>query len=103
MSQKDFSKQVGVSESYVSQICQGKKIPTVSMLLHFSRCLNVPVQIFFEEPPENRPDADEPDLVEMYCALGPQGREDFEGWIRRRAGEWMAQYTANRHNKACRE
>ena len=41
MSQKDLAEKCGVSKNYISEIENGHKIPSVNLLLHLSRILDV--------------------------------------------------------------
>ena len=49
INQTALAQQVGVSQSYISQICSGRKVPTVSVLDRISDCLEMDVQDFFRE------------------------------------------------------
>ncbi|MBQ7785795.1 MAG: helix-turn-helix transcriptional regulator [Clostridia bacterium] len=49
INQTALAQQVGVSQSYISQICSGRKVPTVSVLNRISECLDIDLQDFFRE------------------------------------------------------
>lgn len=49
ITQKALAEQVGVSQSYISQICAGKKTPTINTLAQISQCLGISVVCFFQE------------------------------------------------------
>ena len=57
MSQKMLAERVGVSQSYISQICAGKKIPTIATLARIGNQLDMSLLDFFQD--------EDPDLVEM--------------------------------------
>lgn len=49
MSQMELASSIGVTQSYVSQICSGKKIPTFGTLSRISRSLGIPMKEFVRE------------------------------------------------------
>lgn len=49
INQTTLAERVGVSQSYISQICTGRKVPTVHVLNKLSACLGIDVQDFFRE------------------------------------------------------
>ena len=49
MSQLELASSIGVTQSYVSQICSGKKIPTFGTLPRISRSLGIPMKEFVRE------------------------------------------------------
>lgn len=63
INQKKFSEKIGISQTYLSQIENGKKTPTLSVLETISEYTNVPIQIFFwftltiEDVPEEKREA----------------------------------------------
>ena len=73
LSQNAFADLAGVSQSYISQICSGKRIPTIDMLRRFSERLGVPVKVFFETEEEGRPalTAEEERFLALYRTLDP--------------------------------
>ena len=49
INQTALAQQVGVSQSYISQICSGRKVPTVNVLNRISECRDIDLQDFFKE------------------------------------------------------
>lgn len=85
LSQKQLALRTGVTQSYISQICSGKKIPTISTLTRIGDCLGLTVQDFLGDvsannaatgempPPQKRmhmiPSRDEEDLLRLYRTM----------------------------------
>ncbi|MDO5299310.1 MAG: helix-turn-helix transcriptional regulator [Clostridia bacterium] len=46
ITQSQLAKQVGITPSYISQICAGKRVPTISTLERIGGCLNMSVEDF---------------------------------------------------------
>lgn len=51
ITQYQLAEQAGYAQSYISQICAGKRTPTIGALTRIGECLGVPVQTFLEEDP----------------------------------------------------
>lgn len=51
ITQYQLAEQAGYAQSYISQICAGKRTPTISTLTKIGECLGVPVQTFLEDDP----------------------------------------------------
>lgn len=49
ITQYRLAEQAGYAQSYISQICAGKRTPTIGALTRISECLDVPVRVFLEE------------------------------------------------------
>lgn len=80
MNQSALAQRIGVTQSYISQISQGKKRPTISTLEKISECLGVPMHVFFEPdaPPGRSPTEltrEEYELIEKYRRLDEQKRK----------------------------
>lgn len=50
MSQKELSKAVGLSRSYISLIEQGERIPTYNTAIKMAECLNLKLEELFQDP-----------------------------------------------------
>lgn len=92
-SQKALAEQVGVTQSYVSQICAGKKTPTIATLEKMSECLDIPLLRFFEEDaaqmqerkaaPSKRMNLSEEEkqLVRFYRRMDRRGKAMIDGIV----------------------
>ncbi|MEF3245034.1 MAG: helix-turn-helix domain-containing protein [Caldisericaceae bacterium] len=49
ITQKDLAKTTGLSSSYISQLLQGKKTPTIKVVSKIAHALNLPTSYFLEE------------------------------------------------------
>lgn len=79
ITQKTLGAQAGISQSYISQICSGKKVPTISTLSQICSCMNLPLTLFFEEERADEAQGplhlteDERRLVLLYRSLEQPG------------------------------
>ena len=79
ITQKTLGAQAGISQSYISQICSGKKVPTISTLTQICSCMNLPLTLFFEDEKADeaqgplRLTEDERRLVLLYRSLKRPG------------------------------
>lgn len=83
MSQKALAQRAGVTQSYISQICAGKKIPTIGTLNRLSECLDIPILDFFREE-EGEPivlTEEERRLVRLYRAMDSKGKAVLTGIV----------------------
>lgn len=107
ITQTQLASEAGYAQSYISQICSGKRIPTIGALTKISDCLGVPVQLFLREsPPEKGSSlpAQERRLLELFHALDEPNRAMLlslaeqmsvaQGVRRRRSGRKAAARTA---------
>jgi len=46
LSREELAERMGVSPSLLTQVEEGKTVPSVATLIHLSRCLNVPLRTF---------------------------------------------------------
>lgn len=72
VTQKALARQTGLTQSYISQICAGKKIPTVATLARISDCLDVPLTAFFTAGEERQPQLltqEESLLLQLYRSM----------------------------------
>lgn len=105
ITQKLLGEQAGVSQSYISQICSGKKVPTIGTLVQICACLGVPLKTFFED--ERLPARDEPmrltederRLVLFYRSIGPSARAAVDGGSRK-ARPMKQEYSPGRGRSA---
>lgn len=94
MNQKELAEQVGITQSYVSQICAGKKTPTIATLNRMSECLQIPLLSFFEEESAGktkgktespggrmRLSEEERRLVRFYRKMDSKGRAMINGIV----------------------
>lgn len=86
ISQQELADEAEVTQSYISQICKGKKIPTIPMLIRLCDCLEVPISEFFpaQTPPkvDNLPLTDEEiQLVRFYRSMDERSRAMLSGII----------------------
>lgn len=95
MTQKALADQVGVLQSYISQICAGKKTPTVHTLTQISECLGISVTRFFQEEsadgdPRRGPSTrngrmnlseDEKQLIRFYRTMDRRNRAVLKGIV----------------------
>lgn len=91
-SQKALAEQVGVTQSYISQICAGKKTPTIMTLEKMGECLDIPLSRFFEEdaaqmqetaPSPKRMNLSEKEkqLVRFYRRMDRRGKAMIDGIV----------------------
>lgn len=72
ISQTQLAEQVGVTQSYISQICAGKKVPTIATLTRIGGALGMPIQEFLKDevPPEYlEPTPDEARILTLYRSM----------------------------------
>ena len=82
LKQKDLARQAGVSQSYISQLCTGKKLPTIPMLNRLGECLHMSVTDFLEDGEEPIIlTEDEKRLVKLYRAMDSKGRAVLTGIV----------------------
>lgn len=51
ITQYHLAEQAGYTQAYISQICAGKRIPTIGALTRIGQCLGIPVQAFLQDDP----------------------------------------------------
>lgn len=94
MSQKVLARRVGVSQSYISQICTGKKVPTIATLVKISGNLDMPMSDFFrDDPPAPEVPAEEcrrkklalsdeeEQIIELYRSMDKNGQRILKGIV----------------------
>ena len=54
MSQGEMAKFLQVTQSYLCQVEQGKKIPSLEMLIYFAKKLNIPVSVLLGETMDDK-------------------------------------------------
>lgn len=69
ITQYQLAEQAGYTQSYISQICAGKRTPTIGALTKIGDCLGVPVQMFLQENPLSRGSAPLSDSEERMLLL----------------------------------
>lgn len=72
ISQSQLAEQVGVTQSYISQICAGKKVPTIATLTRISDALGLSVQTFLQDEKASRPlilTPDEARILTLYRSM----------------------------------
>lgn len=78
ISQKKLAQKAGVTQAYISQICAGKKTPTIATLNRLSECLDMSIlDFFYGEQSEAEPlrlSEEEKGLVQLYRNLDGQER-----------------------------
>lgn len=55
ITQYQLAEQAGYTQAYISQICSGKRIPTIGALTRIGQSLGVPVQVFLQDGPPATP------------------------------------------------
>lgn len=94
MTQKELADRVGLTQSYISQICHGKRVPTIGTLAQIGECLGISVTRFLQEeemqcavvsPPAGRGrmrlSEDEKRLVWLYRSMDKRNREMLKGIV----------------------
>lgn len=76
ITQYQLAEQAGYAQSYISQICAGKRTPTIGALTRIGECLDVPVQTFLgDDVKESEPlTAQESRLLLLYQELDETNR-----------------------------
>lgn len=83
MTQQELAEKIDITQSYVSQICSGKKQPTISTLTKISQCLGIPLTAFFDEAPsgvftssgqERFLTAEEEHILSLYRSMNKKDR-----------------------------
>lgn len=83
MTQQELAEKTDITQSYVSQICSGKKQPTISTLTRISQCLGISMTAFFdEELPDNYScpqrrrslSSDEEHILSLYRTMNKKDR-----------------------------
>lgn len=72
ISQCQLAEQVGVTQSYISQICTGKKIPTISVLTRIGEIFGLSVQEFLRDGDVQQllvPTSDEAHILTLYRSM----------------------------------
>lgn len=69
MTQSRLAEQVGVTQAYISQICTGKRVPTVGTLERIGDCLNMTVEEFFSDGAETAAQSDRMPLTREEARL----------------------------------
>ncbi|MDO5378813.1 MAG: helix-turn-helix transcriptional regulator [Clostridia bacterium] len=77
VTQRELAEQTGITQSYISQICSGKKIPTLEKLEKMSRILGISLRDFFPEDTMRAEDTpftmltrNEILLIQFYRSMG---------------------------------
>lgn len=91
VTQESLAKKVGVSQSYISQICSGKKVPTISVLSDISASLGISIASFFAEDEEAAQElsqttklvlsGEERELIQFYRLMDRRNRAVLKGII----------------------
>lgn len=94
ITQKELAERVGLTQSYISQICHGKRVPTIGTLAQIGECLGISVTRFLEEEdvqyvPVSPPvgsgrmhlSEDEKQLVWLYRSMDKRNREVLKGIV----------------------
>ncbi len=76
ITQYQLAEQAGYAQSYISQICAGKRTPTIGALTRIGECLDMPVKTFLEGDLEDCEPltAQESRLLMLYQALDEPSR-----------------------------
>ncbi len=76
ITQYQLAEQAGYAQSYISQICAGKRTPTIGALTRIGECLDVPVRTFLgDDGKEGEPlTAQESRLLRLFQALDESNR-----------------------------
>lgn len=83
MTQKQLAARTGISQSYISQICTGKKAPGENTLGRISECLGVPMQRLTacDRPAHIALSEEEERMIREYRALSKRDRELVCGMV----------------------
>lgn len=78
VTQRELAEMTDITQSYVSQICSGKKQPTIPTLTRIGECLGVPLCAFFEENisacPPHKLNPEEEQLLLQYRSMSQKER-----------------------------
>jgi len=85
LTRKMLAAQSGVSERFLAELETGRGNPSVLLLRHLARALDVPVTSLLIEGPE--PSAELAHTTEFVRHLAPDELQDVQQWLLRRFGE----------------
>lgn len=77
VTQRDLAERTGITQSYISQICSGKRVPTIGTLAKMSKSLGISLRDFFSGEEMRAEDAsfakltrEEILLIQFYRSMG---------------------------------